>query len=152
MSWSVEGVKAEMAEGEMMNANATEGGDTKVKGLQGQSKRSGSKQRRTRDGTVGKRTSKANLGVPGDSGAWIYHPQSGQLCGHVLAYSSKMRQAYIAPMSVIFEDIRRELGAGVVGLPGGVGVSEAGGMTDELCGRGCERWRGWGGRCEEGES
>ena len=83
-----------------------------------------------------KRTRNANLGVPGDSGAWIYHPQSGQLCGHVLAYSSKMKQAYIAPMSVIFEDIRRELGAGVVGLPGGVGASEEGWDDDEWCGRG----------------
>ena len=123
VSWSVEGV-AESAKGSMTAAMQGEkaGGDAKFKGCQ---QKSSSAHHRTRSGTVVERTSKTALGVPGDSGAWIYDPQSGELCGHVLAYSSKMKQAYIAPMSVIFEDIRRKLGAGVVGLPGGVEVSEA---------------------------
>lgn len=62
------------------------------------------------------------LGVPGDSGAWVYNPITGELAGHVLAYGDKMKQAYIAPMEVLFEDIKCRLGAARVELPGGVGV------------------------------
>ncbi len=59
-----------------------------------------------------------DLGIPGDSGAWVYCADSGELCGHVLAYGEKMRQAYIAPMEVMFEDIKTRLGAASVCLPG----------------------------------
>ena len=62
------------------------------------------------------------LGVPGDSGAWVYNPNTGELAGHVLAYGEKMKQAYIAPMEVLFEDIKSRLGAARVELPGGAGV------------------------------
>jgi hypothetical protein len=72
-----------------------------------------------------------DLGIPGDSGAWIYDPVNGELCGHVLAYGEKMRQAYIAPMEVLFEDIRRKLGAGDVRLPGQVEVNAVSGVKPE---------------------
>lgn len=58
------------------------------------------------------------FGVPGDSGAWIYDPAVGRLCGHVLAWGSQSKTAYMAPMEVLFEDIRRRLGAERVELPG----------------------------------
>ena len=59
-----------------------------------------------------------DLGIPGDSGAWIYSPVTGELAGHVLAYGEKLKQCYIAPMEVLFEDIRARLGASRVELPG----------------------------------
>jgi hypothetical protein len=71
------------------------------------------------------------LGVPGDSGAWVYNPNTGELAGHVLAYGEKMKQAYIAPMEVLFEDIKARLGAARVELPGGVGVGSMCGSSDD---------------------
>ncbi|RMZ75640.1 hypothetical protein DV738_g5378, partial [Chaetothyriales sp. CBS 135597] len=61
---------------------------------------------------------KPDLGTPGDSGAWIYCRETGELAGQVLAYGEKLRQCYIAPMDVLFEDIRSRLGASRVELPG----------------------------------
>ena len=55
--------------------------------------------------------------VPGDSGAWIYNSSTLQLCGHVLAWSNQRKVAYIAPMEVLFEDIKRRLNADHVCLP-----------------------------------
>ncbi|KIX06091.1 uncharacterized protein Z518_04065 [Rhinocladiella mackenziei CBS 650.93] len=66
------------------------------------------------------------FGIPGDSGAWIYDPVSGGLCGHVLAWGDKSKTAYIAPMEVLFEDIRGRLGARSVELPVPEGMSRAG--------------------------
>ena len=57
------------------------------------------------------------FGIPGDSGAWVYDPISGGLCGHVLAWGEKSKTAYIAPMEVLFEDIKRTLGVEDVFLP-----------------------------------
>ena len=57
------------------------------------------------------------FGVPGDSGAWVYDPLDGGLCGHVLAWGEKSKTAYIAPMEVLFEDIRNVLGVQGVSLP-----------------------------------
>ncbi|EXJ64217.1 hypothetical protein A1O7_00553 [Cladophialophora yegresii CBS 114405] len=57
------------------------------------------------------------FGIPGDSGAWVYEPLSGGLCGHVLAWGEKSKTAYIAPMEVLFEDIKNRLGAEEVELP-----------------------------------
>ncbi len=57
------------------------------------------------------------FGIPGDSGAWVYDPVSGGLCGHVLAWGEKSKTAYIAPMEVMFEDIKNRLNADDVGLP-----------------------------------
>ncbi|ODH38936.1 serine/threonine protein kinase [Paracoccidioides brasiliensis] len=59
-----------------------------------------------------------NFGVPGDSGAWVFDKSTGQVCGHVLAWSEKSRTAYIAPMEVLLDDIARTLGATSVTLPG----------------------------------
>lgn len=59
------------------------------------------------------------FGVPGDSGAWIYDAINGRLCGHVLAWGKQSQTAYMAPMEVLFDDIRRRLGADRVELPGG---------------------------------
>lgn len=71
-------------------------------------------------------TVEGGFGIPGDSGAWVYDPVSGGLCGHVLAWSDKSKTAYIAPMEVLFEDIRGRLGARCVELPVPEGVSRAG--------------------------
>ena len=57
------------------------------------------------------------FGVPGDSGAWIYESETLLLCGHVLAWGSQSKTAYIAPMEVLFEDIKEALGAETVRLP-----------------------------------
>ncbi|KAJ9607287.1 hypothetical protein H2200_008360 [Cladophialophora chaetospira] len=57
------------------------------------------------------------FGIPGDSGAWVYDPVSGGLCGHVLAWGEKSKTAYIAPMEVLFDDIKNTLGADGVALP-----------------------------------
>ena len=57
------------------------------------------------------------FGIPGDSGAWVYDPISGGLCGHVLAWGEKSKTAYIAPMEVLFEDIKKTLDAEGVALP-----------------------------------
>ncbi|OJD18347.1 hypothetical protein AJ78_01591 [Emergomyces pasteurianus Ep9510] len=59
-----------------------------------------------------------NFGVPGDSGAWVFDESTGQVCGHVLAWSEKNRTAYIAPMEILLDDIARTLGATSVTLPG----------------------------------
>jgi hypothetical protein len=57
------------------------------------------------------------FGIPGDSGAWVYNPATRELCGHVLAWGNKSQTAYIAPMDVLFEDIKATLGAEKVSLP-----------------------------------
>jgi hypothetical protein len=57
------------------------------------------------------------FGIPGDSGAWVFNPATKELCGHVLAWGNKSQTAYIAPMDVLFEDIKTTLGAEKVSLP-----------------------------------
>lgn len=57
------------------------------------------------------------MGVPGDSGAWVYCEERKELCGHILAWSDSLRCAYIAPMEIIFEDLKQRLGATEVRLP-----------------------------------
>lgn len=59
------------------------------------------------------------LGVPGDSGAWLIDNEHGRACGHVLAWSSRKRVAYICPMDVLLKDIAETLSAQAVCLPGG---------------------------------
>ncbi|RDW65588.1 hypothetical protein BP5796_10280 [Coleophoma crateriformis] len=58
------------------------------------------------------------LGVPGDSGAWVVDNEQGRACGHVLAWSSRKRSAYICPMDVLLRDIGETLGASSISLPG----------------------------------
>lgn len=59
------------------------------------------------------------LGVPGDSGAWVVDNEHGRACGHVLAWSSRKRVAYICPMEVILRDIAETLEVDSLKLPGG---------------------------------
>lgn len=58
-----------------------------------------------------------NPSVPGDSGAWVFDKTTGQVCGHVLAWSERSRTAYIAPMQILLDDIARTLEATSVTLP-----------------------------------
>lgn len=62
-------------------------------------------------------TVEGGMGVPGDSGAWVYCEERRELCGHILAWSDSFRCAYIAPMEIIFEDLKQRLGATEVRLP-----------------------------------
>ena len=57
------------------------------------------------------------FGIPGDSGAWIYDAEEHELCGHVLAWSTQTQTAFMAPMQIMFDDIRRTLSAANVMLP-----------------------------------
>ncbi len=61
-----------------------------------------------------------NFGVGGDSGAWVIDNEAGKVCGHVLAWCERNAIAYICPMQVLLEDIKRTLAAERVGLPGSV--------------------------------
>lgn len=56
--------------------------------------------------------------VGGDSGAWVIENARGRVCGHVLAWCARNRLAYICPMQVLLEDIKRTLGARKIYLPG----------------------------------
>ncbi|KAI6782600.1 uncharacterized protein J7T54_003612 [Emericellopsis cladophorae] len=66
----------------------------------------------------------APIGIPGDSGAWIVDRSTGQLCGHVLAWSQRNRVAYICPMDVLINDIADTLEATDIRLPGGLPLVE----------------------------
>ena len=68
------------------------------------------------------------LGVPGDSGAWVVDNEQGRACGHVLAWSSRKRAAYICPMDVLLRDIGETLNAKTVGFPGGEDVYSIDGL------------------------
>ncbi|GME22819.1 het-s domain protein [Neofusicoccum parvum] len=58
------------------------------------------------------------LGVGGDSGAWVIDNEQGRICGHILAWCDRNHVAYICPMQVLLEDIKRTLGANKILLPG----------------------------------
>jgi hypothetical protein len=64
-----------------------------------------------------------NLGltslVGGDSGGWVIDNEQGRVAGHVLAWCERNAIAYICPMEVLLEDIKRTLGAKRICLPGG---------------------------------
>ncbi|RCI14835.1 hypothetical protein L249_6703 [Ophiocordyceps polyrhachis-furcata BCC 54312] len=60
-----------------------------------------------------------SLGIPGDSGAWVVDRRSGQLCGHIVAWSQRKRVAYICPMDVLLLDVAQTVDATEVKLPGG---------------------------------
>ncbi len=64
------------------------------------------------------------LGVPGDSGAWVVDNEEGRACGHVLAWSTRKKVAYICPMEVLLKDIGETLGARSICLPGGEDILE----------------------------
>ena len=69
---------------------------------------------------------RGSFGGGGDSGAWVFDDATGNVCGHVLAYSDKSSVAYIAPMDVMLEDMGRVLG-GKVRLPGVLPLPEGAG-------------------------
>ncbi|KZM21924.1 uncharacterized protein EKO05_0000422 [Ascochyta rabiei] len=58
------------------------------------------------------------FGVGGDSGAWVVQNNSHRVVGHVLAWCQRNHIAYICPMEVLLEDIKRTLGAKRIYLPG----------------------------------
>ncbi|KAI9769330.1 MAG: hypothetical protein M1839_003753 [Geoglossum umbratile] len=64
------------------------------------------------------------FGVGGDSGAWIIDNEQGRVCGHVLAWCSRNAIAYFCPMEVLLEDIKRNLPATTVELPGAAPIIE----------------------------
>lgn len=61
-----------------------------------------------------------NFGVGGDSGAWVVQNGTHKVVGHVLAWCERNHIAYICPMEVLLEDIKRTLGAKHIFLPGSV--------------------------------
>jgi hypothetical protein len=58
--------------------------------------------------------------VGGDSGAWIVQNGTHKVVGHVLAWCARNHIAYICPMEVLLQDIKRTLGAKRIYLPGSV--------------------------------
>lgn len=53
--------------------------------------------------------------VPGDSGAWVV--RDGGLCGHIIARRGRDTSfAYMLPVQVILDDIKRDLGVKEVRL------------------------------------
>jgi len=61
---------------------------------------------------------KGGMGIPGDSGTWVFDNATGRVCGQILAWNESGAVAYLAPMDVTLDDIRETLGAGTVRLPG----------------------------------
>jgi len=55
--------------------------------------------------------------VGGDSGAWVIENTASRVCGIVLSWDEQEHRAYIMPMQIILEDIKRTLGAEHVFLP-----------------------------------
>ncbi|KAK3399165.1 hypothetical protein B0T20DRAFT_478526 [Sordaria brevicollis] len=74
------------------------------------------------DHTINSRRQPLPMGIPGDSGAWVVERDSGSVCGHVLAWSSRKRVAYICPMDVLIRDIAEILEADEIRLPGPTGA------------------------------
>ncbi|KAJ4356736.1 uncharacterized protein N0V89_004772 [Didymosphaeria variabile] len=58
------------------------------------------------------------FGVGGDSGAWVVQNGTHKVVGHVLAWCERNHIAYICPMEVLLEDIKRTLHAKHIYLPG----------------------------------
>lgn len=58
------------------------------------------------------------FGVGGDSGAWIIQNGSHKVVGHVLAWCQRNHIAYLCPMEILLEDIKRVLNAKTIYLPG----------------------------------
>lgn len=62
-------------------------------------------------------TVEGGFGVPGDSGAWIWSEETNELCGHVLAWGNSLHVAFMAPMEVLIEDMKKTLDAEKIQLP-----------------------------------
>jgi hypothetical protein len=50
--------------------------------------------------------------------------EQGRVCGHVLAWCERNAIAYICPMEILLEDIKKTLGAKRISLPGSEGEDE----------------------------
>ncbi|EGO58326.1 hypothetical protein NEUTE1DRAFT_146735 [Neurospora tetrasperma FGSC 2508] len=74
------------------------------------------------DQTINSRRQPLPMGIPGDSGAWVVERDGGSVCGHILAWSSRKRVAYICPMEVLVRDIAEVLEAEEIRLPGPTGA------------------------------
>ncbi|KAK3504428.1 hypothetical protein B0T13DRAFT_391981 [Neurospora crassa] len=74
------------------------------------------------DQTINSRRQPLPMGIPGDSGAWVVERDGGSVCGHILAWSSRKRVAYICPMDVLVRDIAEVLEAEEIRLPGPTGA------------------------------
>ncbi|KAK3341050.1 hypothetical protein B0H65DRAFT_280015 [Neurospora tetraspora] len=74
------------------------------------------------DHSINSRRQPLPMGIPGDSGAWVVERDGGSVCGHVLAWSSRKRVAYICPMEVLVRDIAEVLEAEEIRLPGPTGA------------------------------
>lgn len=59
-----------------------------------------------------------DFGAGGDSGAWVFDNEEGRVAGYVLGRNTRLKAAVIAPMEIVFDDIKRTLGAQTVSLPG----------------------------------
>jgi len=70
-------------------------------------------------------TVEGGMGIPGDSGAWVYSEERKELCGHILAWSDSMNLAYIVPMEILFDDLRHRLGAKEIRLPAQIPAESA---------------------------
>jgi hypothetical protein len=64
------------------------------------------------------------FGLGGDSGAWIVQNGTHKVVGHVLAWCQRNHIAYLCPMEVLLEDIKRTLGAERIYLPGSAQQSQ----------------------------
>merc|ERR1712070_1133080 len=70
-------------------------------------------------------TVEGGMGIPGDSGAWVYSEERKELCGHILAWSDSMNLAYIVPMEILVDDLRNRLGAKEIRLPAQIPAESA---------------------------
>ncbi|KAF2867391.1 hypothetical protein BDV95DRAFT_598073 [Massariosphaeria phaeospora] len=57
------------------------------------------------------------FGVGGDSGAWVIENLTGRVCGILHVWDHRNHLAYIMPMQIVLEDIKRTLGAKDVCFP-----------------------------------
>ncbi|KAI9670034.1 MAG: hypothetical protein M1817_004514 [Caeruleum heppii] len=80
-----------------------------------------------------------SFGMGGDSGAWVIDNHKGRVCGHVLAWCHSRRWAYICPMEILLDDIRRNLPATTVELPGAPAAATGADLRSQATRRPVER-------------
>jgi len=73
---------------------------------------------------------KGGMGIPGDSGTWVFDNATGRVCGQILAWNEAGAVAYLAPMDMTLDDIRETLGADTVRLPGALAWEGSTGMDE----------------------
>ncbi|KAI5837881.1 hypothetical protein DFP73DRAFT_285051 [Morchella snyderi] len=74
------------------------------------------------------------IGVGGDSGAWVIDNRRGGVCGHIIASKNddddKVKIAYIIPMELLLRDIKKTLQAESVCLPTAAVAAQIGYMVE----------------------